>query len=121
MGQITLLLADDDRPLRRALRYFLEQDEFCVIEAVDGLDALEIAVRHGCHIDVVVTDFRMPRLNGLELAGRLKEVCPGLPLILVSGSDADEILKPDPELIVVRKPFNPYFLVSKVREVLEVG
>jgi DNA-binding NtrC family response regulator len=121
LQKLTLLLVDDDNGFRRSIRYFLEQDDFCVIEAVDGLNALEVAVNHGCRIDVVVTDFRMPRLNGIELAKRLKQVCPGIPLILVSGSEVNEIVKPDPELTVVRKPFNPYLLVEKVRELLGVA
>ena len=118
--QTTLLLVDDDQNFRRALRYFLEQDDFCVIEAVDGLNALEVAVNQDCRIDVVVTDFRMPRLSGLELAKRLKELCPGLPLILVSGSESDQIANLDLEWVLVRKPFSPYTLLAKVREVLEV-
>jgi DNA-binding response OmpR family regulator len=95
----------------------LEQDEFCVIEAVDGLNALHLAIT--CRIDIVVTDFRMPQLDGLELVDRLNEMHPGLPVILMTGTDADEISNGHPELTVFSKPFDPHLLVAKIRESLD--
>jgi CheY-like chemotaxis protein len=118
--QITLLLVDDDESVRRYLRSFLEQDDFFVIEAVDGLNALELAADHLGRIDVVLTDYLMPRLNGLELRERLEKTNPGLPVILLS-SYADEIQNLHSELIVFSKPFNPKLVILKIRELVEVG
>jgi CheY-like chemotaxis protein len=91
--QITILLVDDDESVRQSLRSFLEEDDFCVIEAVDGLDALELTADHVGRIDVVVTDYLMPRLNGLELRERLNEIVPLGNLVmatLVSATAAEE-------------------------------
>ena len=118
--QLTLLLVDDNESVRRSVRSFLEHNDFCVIEAVDGLNALELAADHVRRIDVVVTDYLMPRLNGLELRERLEKTNPALLVILFS-SYADEILNVHPEAIVFSKPFNPKLLILKIRELVEAA
>jgi two-component system cell cycle sensor histidine kinase/response regulator CckA len=120
MRQITLLLADDDETMRHALRSIFENAGFSVVEAVDGRSALELAVERGGRIDLVVTDLRMPRMNGLELRERLRVMYPEIPIIFFS-SYADEILSVYPELIVFRKPCNPNLLVLKIRELLKIA
>src|SRR5260370_14865276 len=118
--QLTLLLVDDNESVRRSVRSFLEHNDFCVIEAVDGLNALELAADHVRRIDVVVTDYLMPRLNGLELRERLEKTNPALLVILFS-SYADEILNVHPEAIVFSKPVNPKLLIFKIRDLVEAA
>jgi DNA-binding NarL/FixJ family response regulator len=77
-----ILIADDSAGVRRALRHLLEENgewEVCA-EAVNGLDAIEKEAE--LHPDLVVLDFSMPVMNGLETAKALKRTRPSLPVIL---------------------------------------
>jgi DNA-binding NarL/FixJ family response regulator len=77
-----ILIADDNAGVRRALRHVLEENgdwEVCA-EAVDGGDAIE--KEDELRPDLVILDFSMPVMNGLEVARALKKVRPGLPLIM---------------------------------------
>lgn len=78
-----VLLVDDQPELRRVFRRGLVASGFEVVEAGDGLVALEL-VRSG-DFEVVISDVCMPRLGGLELLVRLAQEAPLLPVVLVSG------------------------------------
>lgn len=79
-----VLLVDDEPELRRLLRRFLRRAGYDVTEAINGCAALQLARRE--RFDVVITDVRMPLMNGLELLGCLVVEEPGLPVVLISGS-----------------------------------
>jgi two-component system NtrC family response regulator len=78
-----VLLADDDESFRRVQEYQLEQAGFRVTSCVDGTTALD-EFRQGLH-DLVVTDIRMPGLDGLELLARLLAIAPETPVVVVTG------------------------------------
>jgi two-component system NtrC family response regulator len=78
----TVLLADDDESFRRVQQYQLERAGYDVTACVDGDAALD-AFRDGLH-DVVVTDIRMPGLDGLELLARLRAISPDTPVVVVT-------------------------------------
>jgi CheY-like chemotaxis protein len=63
-GRSRILVADDDPQMRRLVRTVLERDGFEVVEAQDGLDALDLINQQ--HIDLVVLDVDMPRLDGIS-------------------------------------------------------
>ena len=113
MQQVKVLLADDDQLIRSILRTCLSAANFDVIEAYDGQNALELAVEHAGKIQVVVTDLRMPRMDGLVLRKRLKELYRSMKVIVLSGY-ASELLSAYPDLIVFEKPVNPNLVVSKI-------
>jgi DNA-binding NarL/FixJ family response regulator len=77
-----ILIVDDNASVRHFLRSFLEsQPGFSVCgEAVDGMDAIEKAGE--LHPDLIVLDFAMPRMNGLDSAVALRSILPGVPIIL---------------------------------------
>jgi DNA-binding NtrC family response regulator len=77
-----ILLVDDEPELRRTFRRSLSRAGFSVVEAADGLAALELA-RQG-EFEVVVSDVCMPRMGGMELLDRLGREAPQLPVVLVS-------------------------------------
>ena len=83
----TVLLAEDDRALRRYLEVVLRRGGYEVVTASDGLEAMKAALSGG--VDVVVTDAVMPHLGGRELCRFLRRhpKLKGLPLVLLSGSD----------------------------------
>jgi len=118
-----VLLADDEAPVRVTARRFLQRAGFRVLEAKDGVDALEVWERAAGEVDVLVTDALMPRLHGYALAARLRERRPGLPVVVISGfADVAELASAlDPEdaaLRLIEKPFTGEQLVAAVRAVL---
>src|SRR3979409_119231 len=84
-GPTRVLLAEDDRALRRFLEVVLERAGYKVISASDGLEAMKLAVSNP--IDVVVTDAVMPKLSGHEFCRfiRNSQSLAHLPVILLSG------------------------------------
>jgi PAS domain S-box-containing protein len=83
----TILLADDEDMLRVNIARFLTRLGHRVLEARDGLDAIEMYERHPGQIDVVVSDLTMPRRDGAWLLTELRARQPALPLIAMTGSD----------------------------------
>jgi len=88
---LTILLADDEDMLRTNMARFLTRRGHRVLEARDGLDAIEMYDRHPGQIDVVVSDLSMPRRDGTWLLTELRARQPLLPLIALSGRDDPEL------------------------------
>jgi two-component system cell cycle response regulator len=89
-GPTRVLLAEDDRALRRFLEVVLERAGYQVISASDGLEAMKVAV--STPIDVVITDSMMPNLNGHEFCRFLRssQKLAHLPVILLSALERKE-------------------------------
>lgn len=69
-------------------------------------------------IDLVVTDFRMPGLDGFQLAERLQATRPGLPVLFAAGVEADDPLASHAKSALIRKPFELAQLLYRIRELL---
>lgn len=82
-----VLLVEDEAPIRALFREFLRSLGCAVDDVADGGAAIERFAR--THYDLVITDFLMPGMTGLELARRLRSVDPGLPILMVTGSGRD--------------------------------
>ncbi|RMH44516.1 MAG: sigma-54-dependent Fis family transcriptional regulator [Deltaproteobacteria bacterium] len=76
-----ILVADDERNLRRVLSAILQRDGYEVVEATDGAEALE---RLDSDIDVVITDLKMPRVDGMEVLEQVTRREPGTPVIMIT-------------------------------------
>ena len=87
--QPLVLLVEDDFAFRRSVTAYLEDSGFQVIEADDGVQALEILNQRSP--DIIISDLRMPRMSGLELLEALKEWPGAAPVIMISGT-ADKVL-----------------------------
>ncbi|HEQ99951.1 MAG TPA: response regulator [candidate division Zixibacteria bacterium] len=101
-----ILVVDDNREFREQFASQLEELGFRVIEAADGGEALEKLSKD--HIDSVVADYRMPDIDGLELAKRLKNDAPFTRVIIISGqalSPEDEDLLNESADAFLQKPF----------------
>ncbi len=81
----TVLLAEDDAPVRRLVARMLERSGFDVVEARDGEHALRLAQEDLDEFSLVVTDLMMPGMTGAELAMRLRDLRQDLPFLYVSG------------------------------------
>jgi len=89
------------------------------VRAPTGAEALEIAAER--HIDLLLTDSVMPRMSGRELAERIQDVQPGLPVLFMSGY-SQGVLGPqrivDDNVALIQKPFNERALLDYVRRSL---
>ena len=89
-GSKKILLVDDDARVLRLLSQVLHADGYRVIACKSGPAAM-VAFKANRHIDLLMTDFQMPGMTGLELARELTRASPELPVLVVSGSPADEL------------------------------
>jgi CheY-like chemotaxis protein len=108
-----VVVVDDEEPLRRVVRRALEADGCTVLEAPDGETALRLIQRLTPAPDLVLTDLRMPRVGGRELAEVLSVFRPGLPVIAMTGFAGSA--HPDRRLPLLVKPFTLPALLDVVR------
>jgi signal transduction histidine kinase/CheY-like chemotaxis protein len=80
----TILLVDDEDIVRRATADMLSDIGYTIVEAASGAEALRL-VRDGAACDIVVSDYLMPGMNGVDLIRHLRDLVPGLPAMLISG------------------------------------
>lgn len=120
-GTETLLLVEDEEPLRRAVAEFLSFRGYTVLQAKDGLQAMSVANNHGAAIDLAVTDVVMPHVSGGQLAKELALVRPKTKVLFVSGYTGQTVLdhKVDVESNFLQKPFTLKQMADKVRSVLD--
>jgi signal transduction histidine kinase len=116
-GSETILLVEDEEPVRRLLRRSLERHGYAVIAAASPLEAIRESRRRRGAIDLLVTDAVLPRLSGRDLAARLERDRPGLPALLISGRPG-EAGRPGGAALL-RKPFAPREFLRRVREELD--
>jgi PAS domain S-box-containing protein len=114
----TVLLVEDEAPVRAAARRILERRGHAVLEARHGADALLVWAEHHARIDAVVTDLRMPELGGRALVARLHALRPGLPVVYMSGyADEGVVAARGPREAFVEKPFTGDVLIDALRRV----
>lgn len=120
-GNETILLVDDDRSVRRIAAEILRVSGYEVLEATSGMEALEIAQGYPGPIDLLLTDYSMPQMNGGVTADGVRKLHPETVVIFMSGStghllpNADES---DESIKFLAKPFSSSSLTLKIREVL---
>src|SRR3989449_934314 len=123
-GTETVLLAEDEAPVRAVARHVLERHGYHVLEAPSAEAALDLARRYSGDIHVLLTDVVMPGLSGPDLARQLVALRPAVRVIYMSGYTDDAITRHgvlEPGLAYVQKPFTPEAIARKVREVLDAA
>ena len=121
-GSETILFVEDEESVRELVREYLMGTGYRVLEACDGVQALEIAAAHKGAIDILVTDVVMPRLSGRELASRIAAVRPNVKVLFISGYTDDSIFRHgvlEGGVAYLQKPFNLKAIAQKIREVLD--
>ncbi len=121
MGMARILLVDDEEPIRGFLKRGLEIDGHEVTTAVDGGDGLDRLAERGGGFDVVLTDIRMPIMDGIALALAAKRDFPDVTILLMTGfADQRERAKNLDAIVadVLTKPFSLSDLRATVRRVL---
>jgi PAS domain S-box-containing protein len=119
-GEGTVLLAEDDRSVRRLVVTELTRRGFTVLEADDGAAALEVFQREKDRVDVLVTDVVMPRMNGADLAAAVGRIRPGLKILFISGHPerAGAGLDPTGVTNLLMKPFTADTLASRIKALI---
>ncbi|MDQ6992561.1 MAG: response regulator [Mariprofundus sp.] len=87
----TVLLVDDDKAVLKIHTFYLERMGYKVIAVSSGCAALAEFRRQPDLFDMLVSDFQMPGMNGLELIAEMRKLVPDLPVLMVSGY-ADDVL-----------------------------
>ncbi len=116
-----ILFVDDESDNRALAQEILSMHEIEVIQASDGLEALELYRKHRDRIDGVVLDMIMPKMDGNEVFLELKEMDDKVNVMLMSGYSNDGDIKKLTEeymLLFLRKPFNIKEMVQKVQELI---
>jgi signal transduction histidine kinase/ActR/RegA family two-component response regulator len=120
-GTETILLVEDEEGVRDLACQFLRVKGYTVLEAGGGQEALGVAGQHAGTIHLLLSDMVMPRMNGGELAARLKVICPDIRVAFMSGYSEfsrGDLAQDFPEAPVLQKPFSPISLVEMVRAAL---
>src|SRR5258705_243646 len=120
-GVGTVLLVEDEDPVRLFSARALRNKGYKVIEAKSGEAALEVIPRATETIDLLITDVVMPRMDGPGLIREVRETHPDMKVIFISGYTEDSFRKrldSDAEIHFLPKPFSLKQLASKVKEVM---
>ena len=120
-GGETVLVAEDEPQVRDLAVRTLREHGYEVLAAGDGDEAMRVAAAHDGVIDLLVTDLRMPRLNGLDLAKRMLRAWPELRVVYISGFTGEPGAPPSPGLDFLPKPFTPATLARRVRDALDAA
>lgn len=118
----TILVAEDEEVVRRLLVELLRRAGYTVLDAANGVLALELARGYSGAIQLLITDVAMPVMTGTELARQIGAVQAGLRILLISGySDPAQVadIQEQPGVAYLRKPFAPRALLDQVRALLD--
>jgi two-component system cell cycle sensor histidine kinase/response regulator CckA len=119
----TILLAEDEPLVRAMIATSLRDRGYNVLESTDGFEALQMAEEYTTgQIQLLLSDVTMPRMDGVELARRFRDMFPDTKVLLMSASTAESEIQraiPDPTIRFLPKPFLLRELAERVREVLD--
>ena len=118
-GKETILVAEDDTAVRELVRALLSGYGYTVIEARDGVEAVEVLERMGERIELVMLDVMMPRKTGPEVREHIRRTHPTMRVLFTSGYAPQRPERSD-ETPLLRKPFTAYQLASAVRRALDI-
>lgn len=119
---VRVLVVDDDEMVRNVAARLLTQGGYEILQASSGYQALALTDRDSPAIDLLLTDVLMPGMSGVELAQKLRERLPGLPVVFMTGYATEMLAKqglhPDAGSFIA-KPFGTEALRKAIREALE--
>jgi signal transduction histidine kinase/DNA-binding response OmpR family regulator len=121
-GQGTVLLVEDERTVRMATRFYLEQGGYHVIEAENGSQAIGRLHEYADEVDLLLTDVVLRGMGGCEIAREVQMLRPKIRVLYMS-AHAAELLENqgrlDRELPMIQKPFGPEALLLRIQQVLD--
>jgi len=123
-GRETILLVEDEPPVRELVRDILKQYQYRVVEATSGVEALKQWDAEDGKVDLLLTDMVMPEgINGRELAAQLRQRKPNLKVVYTSGYSPEIVGKSfnQGDTAFLQKPYQPPQLAQRIRETLDAG
>ena len=117
-SRYVILLAEDDALVRNVVRAMLTEAGYMVLDAVDGEHALEVSRKFDGDIHALLTDVKMPRMDGLQLSAYIVNERPGIKVLVMSGKTSGELLVVGKSVQFLRKPFLPKALRAKLNDLL---
>jgi PAS domain S-box-containing protein len=121
-GSETILIIEDEDVVRQLACRGLRDQGYSVVEARNGVEALQYIEHNRGAVDLVISDVVMPELGGRELGQSLDRVEPGLPVLYMSGYTGEDVVQRglmEPGAPFQQKPFTPVGLATKVRAMLD--
>lgn len=121
-GSGTILLVEDEAPVRVLARRVLEQAGYAVLEAADGVEGVRVAESFEGEIDLLLTDVMMPNLGGRGLVDRLRSTRPRMAVLFISGYPDGQVERgglTSGGAVYLEKPFSPRMLRETVRQALD--
>ena len=115
---LNILVCDDDKEIRDAIKIYLENEGYRVFKAFNGLEALEIIGKNEIHL--IIMDVMMPQMDGLRATMKIREE-KNIPVIMLSAKseDTDKIMGLNMGADdYITKPFNPLELIARVKSQL---
>ena len=112
---MAILVVDDEPFFRSAVNSILRKAGFDTIEARDGLEAYTIVRAIGASIELLLTDFQMPRMDGLSLIESVRELHPRMPVLLITASRLENRPR---SYTVLNKPIGREALLQAVRSAI---
>ena len=113
----TILVVDDEVPIRAAVARYLKRHGYRVLEAANAEHALSLLAEHEWKVDLLLTDVRMPGITGVELSVRVLEHRPGLPVLFMTGF-GEQQARPGgvapPRDDTIAKPFDLSYVLARV-------
>ncbi len=122
-GRLTVMVVDDDEAVRDMMRRTLSRRRHTVLDASSGAEALQVSRLFGDHIDLLITDIRMPGMTGLELRRALAGERPAMRVLFMSGH-TDEFMRGelrDRDTPFLGKPFSMEELDEAIRGAMDPG
>jgi DNA-binding response OmpR family regulator len=113
-----ILIAEDEVMVRNLVRHLLTAEGHEILAAADGYEALELSRKYEGTIDLLITDVKMPRMDGLALIEKVLQERPNMRILVMSGHPPEELRGREAGFSFLRKPFPPGVFREKVREVL---
>ncbi|MDR3567604.1 MAG: response regulator [Syntrophobacteraceae bacterium] len=121
-GKERILFVDDEKPLTELGKAILESLGYTVRTELSSPDALRTFNREPLAFDLIITDITMPHITGMELAGKILDVRPDIPIIVCTGFSENMVAKRDGEKVncqVITKPYSIAALAKAVRKALD--
>lgn len=120
-GNETILLVEDDDPVRTVAMEMLSSYGYTVLACSDGIEAMQKVKAYSQPIHLLMTDMVMPQLSGREVAEQFMQLRPGVPVLLVSGytGELSDQLVSRPNVTFLPKPYTLPLLTKTVRTILD--
>lgn len=122
MGDLTILIVDDESRMRKLIKDFLKQKNYNILEAEDGEMALKVYEENKEKVNLILLDVMMPKLDGWSVLRQIRQENKSLPIVMLTAraEEQDELF--GFELGVdeyITKPFSPKILVARVEAILK--